>query len=104
MGRSRFIRDYSQGKPVLCVEYVDEQGNTEAELQDIVNDAKLKHSVNAIALSHRTGKLIVGDINLVIAVASSHREDGFNACKYVVDRFKKKLPTEKTETYQHDSV
>jgi len=99
-----FIRDFSQGKPVLCVEYTDATGNAENELRDFVIDAELKYSVNAIALSHRTGKMNVGDINLVIAVASSHREDGFKACKYVVDRFKQKLPTEKIETYLDDTL
>jgi len=93
------IRNVSQGRPVLTVEYLDAKGNAENELRLIVDDARLKYPVNDIALSHRTGKMNVGEINLAIAVASSHREDGFRACKYVVDRFKEKLPTDKTETY-----
>jgi len=46
----------------------------------------------------------VGDINLVVAVASAHRGDGFTACQYAIDRFKQKLPTRKKETYQDGSV
>jgi molybdopterin synthase catalytic subunit len=52
-----------------------------------------------IAVSHRIGKLAVGDINLVVAVASAHRAEGFAACQYVIDQFKQRLPTRKTETY-----
>ena len=57
-----------------------------------------------IAICHRTGKLKAGDINLVIAVASAHRQEGFAACQYAIDRFKQNLPTHKKETYQDGSI
>ena len=41
----------------------------------------------------------MGDINLVIAVASAHRQEGFAACQFAIDRFKQVMPTDKTETY-----
>jgi molybdopterin synthase catalytic subunit len=47
--------------------------------------------------------LKVGDINLVIAVASTHRKPGFAACQYAVDQFKQIMPTHKTETYRDGS-
>ena len=53
-----------------------------------------------VAICHRIGKLKVGDINLVVAVAAAHRGEGFAACQYAIDRFKQQLPTQKTETYQ----
>jgi molybdopterin synthase catalytic subunit len=40
----------------------------------------------------------------MVAVASSHREEGFAACQYAVDRFKQELPTRKTETYLDGSI
>jgi molybdopterin synthase catalytic subunit len=46
----------------------------------------------------------VGDINLVVAVASAHRVEGFAACQRAIDLFKEKLPTSKRETYQDGSV
>ncbi len=48
--------------------------------------------------------LNVGDINLVIAVASAHRQEAFAACQYAVDRFKQTMPTHKTETYTDGST
>jgi molybdopterin synthase catalytic subunit len=41
----------------------------------------------------------VGDINLVVAVAAGHRKECFAACQFIIDEFKRKLPTHKTETY-----
>jgi len=98
------IRDYSQGKPVLSVEYQDSKGNAGSTLQEIANEARHKWQIENIAISHRIGKLRVGEINLIAAVASAHRSEGFAACQYVIDQFKQRLPTRKTETYQDGSV
>jgi len=99
------IRDYSQGsRQVLSVEYQDSKGNAESTLQEIAKEARHGWQIENIAISHRTGKLRVGKINLVVAVASAHRGEGFAACQYAIDQFKLRLPTRKTETYHDSSV
>jgi len=98
------IRKESRGKPVLSVEYKDTSGTAEDSLRQIASEAGQKWQLNGIAFYHRTGKLKVGDINLVIAVAASHRQEAFAACQYAIDRFKQALPTHKTETYTDGSV
>ncbi len=98
------IRDHSQGKPVLSVEYQDTEGKAASRLEEIATAARENWPINNIAISHRTGKLGVGDINLVVAIAAAHRKEGFAACQYVIDQFKEKLPTRKKETYQDGSV
>lgn len=97
------IRDYSHHKAVLSVEYEDVDGTAENTLRQIASEVEQKWAVNNIAIHHRVGKLKVGDVNLVIALASAHRQDGFAACQYAIDRFKAKLPTWKKETYRDGS-
>ena len=98
------IREYSRGKLVLSVEYEDVGGKAESRFREIISEIRQKWLVENIAICHRVGKLRVGDVNLVIAVASAHREEGFAACRYAVDQFKRKLPTHKKETYEDGSV
>jgi molybdopterin synthase catalytic subunit len=98
------IRDHSHGKPVLSVEYQDSKGKAEMILQEVASEARRNWQVENIAISHRTGKLVVGEINLVVAVASAHRREGFDACQYIINQFKERLPTKKTETYQDGSL
>jgi molybdopterin synthase catalytic subunit len=93
------IRDSSEGKQVLSVEYRDPDKTASAGLQKIAEEAQTRWKINHIAISHRTGVLKVGDINLVIAVSAAHRAEGFLACQYAVDQFKLRLPTIKKETY-----
>jgi molybdopterin synthase catalytic subunit len=98
------IRDTSEGKPVLSVEYQNGDGSAESKLRDIADEARGKWPVEGIAICHRIGKLNVGDINLVVAVAAAHRGEGFAAAQYVVDQFKARLPTRKIETYRDGSA
>ena len=98
------IREQSGGKQVLSVEYKDTGGTAEDSLRQIASEAGEKWQVENIAIIHRVGKLNVGDINLVVAVASAHRREAFATCQYIIDRFKEELPTHKTETYQDGSI
>ena len=98
------IRDNSHGKTVLSVEYQDKDSKAVKVMRKIVAEAKQKWQVENIAFMHRIGKLKVGDINLVVAVAAGHRGDGFAACQYIIDRFKESLPTHKIETYEDGSI
>ena len=98
------IRNYSEGKTVLSVDYQDSTGNAEKTLREIADEARQRWPIENIAMSHRVGRLRVGEINLVVAVASAHRSEGFVACQHIIDRFKERLPTRKTETYHDSSV
>lgn len=93
------IRGVSHDKPVRSVEYKDQDGSAGKKLQQIADEAQQKWKVEKISISHRVGKLKVGDINLVVAVAAAHRGEGFAACQYIIDRFKSSLPTRKEELY-----
>ncbi len=98
------IRNHSGGKPVLWVEYRDTAGTAESGLRQIASEVRQRWPVINVAIYHRTGRLKPGDINLVIAIAAAHRQEGFAACQYVVDRFKQMMPTGKTETYRDGST
>ena len=98
------IRDTSHEKPVLSVEYRDTEGKAESRLRELAQEIAQKFPVNNLAMCHRVGKLNVGDINLVFAFACGHRQEGFAACQYAIDKFKETMPTNKKETYRDGSV
>ncbi len=98
------IRDNNRDQMVEYVEYADRGTDSVKVLQSIVDEAKQKWPINEMSLVHRTGKLKVGDINLVIAVAAGHRQEAFAACSFAVDEFKARRPTDKTEKYLDGST
>ena len=98
------IRDHSRGRQVQSVSYEDVSGKAEQKLRKIADEIKHRWPVEKVAIHHRVGKLEVGDINLVVAIAAAHRAEGFAACQYAIDRFKQELPTSKKEAYLDGSV
>lgn len=98
------IRDNSQGKPVASVEYTDPKGTAKADLEKIAGEIRRRWQVEGVAICHRIGKLEVGDINFTVAIASAHRQEGFAAAQYAVDRFKELMPTRKKESYRDGST
>jgi len=98
------IRQYSRGKRAISVEYEDSQRTAEGVLKQIADEASQKWPLENLAVTHRLGRLKVGDINLVVAIAAAHRREGLAACQYVIDQFKERLPTRKKETYADGSA
>ena len=55
--------------------------------------------VRAIAVSHRVGRLGVGDVALACAVAADHRREAFATCAELVDEVKRLLPVWKHQEF-----
>lgn len=52
-----------------------------------------------IAARHRVGALAIGDVALVVAIASPHRAEAFAAACVLVDRIKAEVPVWKRQHY-----
>jgi molybdopterin synthase catalytic subunit len=91
------VRDTSRGREItrMSVEVYKEMAMS--QLDAIRAEALEKYSVNQIAVIHRYGDLAVGDNIVYIGVASGHREEGFAACRYIIEELKKRVPIWKKE-------
>ena len=69
----------------------------EAALASIADEARALAQCQRVSILHRVGRLEVGEIAVVIAVAAAHRRDTFDACHYVIDRIKEIAPIWKKE-------
>ena len=97
------VRDLSSGKRVLFLEFdTSAKGLIQKELQQIAREIQAKWQLEDIAICHRMGRLKVGEITLVIAIATPHRQEAFEACQYAVDRLKQIAPAWKKEATEGD--
>ena len=94
------VRATSAGdeRPVDGLTYEAYPAMALAEMQAIANEAGRKFST-AIAIVHRTGVLHLGEASVGIAAASAHRGVSFDACEYVIDQLKLRVPVWKKEHY-----
>jgi len=91
------VREEADGKEVRQMEIEVYPDMAMKQLEDIRNEAIKKFGVEDIRIIHRYGKLCVGDNIVLIAVASAHRAEAFNSCRYVIDELKKRVPIWKKE-------
>jgi molybdopterin synthase catalytic subunit len=83
--------------PVVGLEY-SSHPDAEATLRRIAEQAGADtESRVLVAVSHRVGKLEVGDAAVVIAVASEHRAEAFDVCRAVIEDIKRDLPVWKRQ-------
>jgi molybdopterin synthase catalytic subunit len=72
-------------------------GMTEAAIQKIVEEARLRWKILDLVVIHRHGELQPGDQIVLVAIASSHRADAFAACQFIMDYLKTQAPFWKKE-------
>ncbi|KJQ54229.1 molybdenum cofactor biosynthesis protein MoaE [Microbacterium sp. SA39] len=82
--------------PVVGLEY-SAHPDAEAALRRIAEEAGGSDATAVVAVSHRIGRLEVGDAAVVIAVASEHRAEAFEVCRAVIEEIKKDLPVWKRQ-------
>jgi molybdopterin synthase catalytic subunit len=94
------VRANTQAKKVMRLEYEAYEPMAVSEIQKIMDVAKLKWPVKKIAVSHRVGILTVGEVAVVVAVATPHRKESFEACQFIIDSLKQTVPIWKKEIFE----
>ena len=92
------VRDHDGGRGVNLLEY-EAHPTAEAVLRDIATEIAADPQVYGIAVSHRIGKLEVGEVALVAAVATAHRAEAFTICARLVEEVKQRLPIWKRQVF-----
>ena len=98
------VRNHSQAKAVRFLEYDAYESMALKKLEEIGSRAKDKYDIRAIAIVHRLGHMDIGELSIVIAVASAHRGPAFDACRFAIDTIKEIVPIWKKEFYEDGEV
>lgn len=91
------VRDHARGKRVRYLEYDAYPEMAQAELARIASEVERRWGTDRIALVHRIGRLEIGEVSVVVAVACPHRAEAFEACRYAIDTLKSTVPIWKKE-------
>ena len=68
-----------------------------AELELIRSEAIERFGLKSVQVTHRTGRLVVGEIIVAIVCSAPHRGEAFEGCRYIIDELKKRAPIWKKE-------
>jgi molybdopterin synthase catalytic subunit len=98
------VRNHNEGRGVLYLEYEAYPELAERQLRVVADEIKARFPIDDIAIAHRTGRLEIGETSLLVAVASAHRAQAFDACHAAVDRIKETVPIWKKEYWEGGGV
>ena len=90
----------SRGRTVLHLEYDAYEGMAEKVMEEIANALQERYELCRIAITHRVGRVGIGETSVAIAVSAPHREHALAACKEAIDTLKVDVPLWKKEVYE----
>ena len=93
------VRNHHEGRDVLRLEYEAHAPVAEKEGRRIVEDAVQRYGLDFAQAIHRTGPLEIEESAVIVAVSSPHRAEAFDACRYIIDEIKHRVPIWKKEFY-----
>jgi molybdopterin synthase catalytic subunit len=101
---SGMVRNQTDGRPVVALEYQAYEPMALRVFYQIAADIRaIYKDVNRVVIHHRTGRLQIGEISVLVAVGCPHRSEAFEACRYAIDTLKHNAPIWKKEHWSDGS-
>ena len=98
------VRNQTKGKKVVRLEFEAYVPMAEKEMRKIAEQVEQKWNALHVAIHHRVGVLDVGEVPVIIAVSTPHRQAAFEACEYAIDTLKETVPIWKKEIFEDGEV
>ncbi|SDG93933.1 molybdopterin synthase catalytic subunit [Sinosporangium album] len=96
------VRDHDHGRSVTDLSY-SAHPTAERELRRVAEKVAADFPLRALSAVHRVGDLRVGDIAVIVAVASAHRAEAFEASRRLIDDLKREVPIWKQQVFADGS-
>jgi len=93
------VREMTAGKQTVALDYEVYPEMADQMLQQLIDEARDQWDVHGIAIEHRVGHLMLGEISVAISVSSAHRKEAFEAGRFLIDRLKEIVPIWKKENW-----
>lgn len=93
------VRDNHEGQGVSRLEYEAHEPMAEAQLERLAGAAAERWGLSAVVVEHRLGSLEIGEVSVVVGVASPHRAEALESCRWLIDTLKAEVPIFKKEFY-----
>ncbi len=95
-----WVRDHHAGRAVDGLDYEAYAALAEREGERVIAEAKARFEVIEACCAHRVGTLAIGDLAVWVGVSAAHRGAAFDACRYIIDETKRRVPIWKREHYR----
>lgn len=98
------VREFTQGEEVVSLEFETYKKMALKEMDKIATDAMKKWNLNKVIIRHAIGLKKVEAPVVVVGASSAHRDECFEACRYLIDTLKETVPIWKKEMFENKTV
>ena len=96
-----WVRDFNEGQEVTALEYEAFQTLAVKEGERIAAEAGARFPIRHALCIHRVGALALTDMAVWVGVSATHRGEAFDACRFIIDQVKHRVPIWKKEHYRN---
>jgi len=94
-----WVRNHNEGREVVRLEYEGYEALGIREGERVVLEAFARFPIAKAHCVHRLGPLEIGELAVWVGVTAAHRDAAFEACRYIIDEVKTRVPVWKKEHY-----
>ncbi|HEY0230662.1 MAG TPA: molybdenum cofactor biosynthesis protein MoaE [Dokdonella sp.] len=94
-----WVRNHNDGRAVQRLDYQAYSALAQAEGENVLGEAMQRFAIRQARCIHRVGRLEIGDMAVWVGVSADHRGAAFDACRWIIDEVKQRVPIWKNEHY-----
>lgn len=98
------VREFTNNEEVIALEFETYKSMALKEMEKIADEALVKWNLNKVVMRHAVGEKGVEELVVVVGASSAHRDACFEACRFLIDTLKEKVPIWKKEKFKNKSV
>jgi molybdopterin synthase catalytic subunit len=93
------VREVTGDRRTVLLEYEAYPEMAAKKLAELEGQARARWTILDVAMVHRVGRLDLGEISVVVSVSCPHRNEAFDACRWLIDTLKEVVPIWKRESW-----
>ncbi len=98
------VRRQTQGKEVHKLQFEAYESMAISELNKLADEVASKWPIHSMLIEHVVGEKNVTEPVVLIGTTSAHRKVCFEACEFLINTLKERIPIWKKEFFDHDEV
>ena len=98
------VREFTDNQTVVALEFESYKSMALSEMNKIANEAREKWKLKKVIIRHAVGVKQVEEPVVVVGASSAHRDACFEACRFLIDTLKERVPIWKKEMFKNKSV
>jgi molybdopterin synthase catalytic subunit len=98
------VRNHAKGKEVVKLVFEAYEPMAMAEMKRIAKQAQDQWQLSGLVMLHVVGERQIGEAVVLVGASAPHRQESFEACRFLIDELKARVPIWKKEYYKDSSI